>query len=109
MLFAVFAYDWNLQDRLAIVGETYDCPWSALKMRLHRVSPDQRRSRVLSKNQFFYDIYHPSNMGHRIMADCLMNLWNKAAAYAGTDHTDEFVDSRIATGTNGERAVTLNR
>lgn len=97
LLFAVFAYDWNLQDRLAIVGETYELPMVSIK---NAVTPQFRltreEGRVLSKNQFFYDIYHPSNMGHRIMADCLMNLWNKAAAYAGTDHTDELLDSRIA-------------
>ena len=33
------------------------------------------QGRVLSKNQFFYDIYHPNNTGHRIMADCLAFLF----------------------------------
>lgn len=31
--------------------------------------------RVLTKNQFFYDMFHPSNIGHTIMADCLQYLF----------------------------------
>ena len=30
--------------------------------------------RVLTKNQFFYDIYHPSNYGHTVMADAIEYL-----------------------------------
>ena len=26
---------------------------------------------MITKRQFFYDIYHPTNAGHRVMADCL--------------------------------------
>ncbi|MCR5722754.1 MAG: SGNH/GDSL hydrolase family protein, partial [Lachnospiraceae bacterium] len=30
--------------------------------------------RVVKKSQFFYDCYHPTNIGHRIMADGIINL-----------------------------------
>jgi hypothetical protein len=33
--------------------------------------------RVLSKNQFFYDMFHPANIGHTIMADCLGYLFDE--------------------------------
>ncbi|WP_228275722.1 hypothetical protein [Gracilibacillus oryzae] len=32
---------------------------------------------VISKRQFFSDIYHPTNDGHKIMADCLANLFSE--------------------------------
>lgn len=75
LLFAVFASDWNLQTRLAPVGETYHLPMVSI---MDAVSPQFGKKvsegRVISKNQFFYDVFHPSNIGHTIMADCLMNL-----------------------------------
>ncbi len=76
LLFAVFADDWNLQERLMKVGIHYELPMVSIK---DAVTPQFRlkngEGRVLSKNQFFYDIFHPSNAGHRIMTDCLMNLF----------------------------------
>ncbi len=79
LLFSVFANDCNLQERLAPVGEKYRLPMVSI---LNAVTPQFKQKtgqgRVLSKNQFFYDIYHPSNVGHTIMADCLMELFRKA-------------------------------
>lgn len=75
LLFAVFSFDWNLQDRLGCVGERYDLPMVSIK---DAVTPQfgllPKDGRVISKNQFFYDQFHPSNLGHRIMSDCLINL-----------------------------------
>lgn len=74
LLFSVFSNDWNLQDRLSPVGRNYDLPMVSV---LDAVSPQfpllPGEGRVISKNLFFYDVYHPTNIGHRIMADCLMN------------------------------------
>lgn len=70
--FAVFMNDWNLQDRLQPVGELYDLPMVSVK---DAVSPQFEKSNIITKRQFFYDIYHPSNDGHRIMADCIANLF----------------------------------
>lgn len=41
------------------------------------VVPQFEKNRVITKRQFFYDIYHPTNDGHRIMADCIANLFEK--------------------------------
>lgn len=75
LLFSVFANDWNLKDRLAPIGFRYQLPMVDV---LEAVSPQFTRSmeegRVLSKRQYFYDVYHPSNIGHQIMADCLLYL-----------------------------------
>ena len=34
----------------------------------------KEQKRVITKNQFFYDMFHPTNLGHTIMADCLEYL-----------------------------------
>lgn len=79
LLFSVFANDWNLQERLSPVGKRYDLPMVSV---MDAVSPQFKlkngNGRVLSKNQFFYDIYHPSNIGHTIMADCLSYFFEQA-------------------------------
>ena len=81
LLFSVFADDWNLQDRLSPVGRAYELPMVSVKdavvEQFYR-KPDE--GRLVSRNQFFYDSYHPANVGHRIMADCLIHLFKEADA-----------------------------
>lgn len=78
LLFSVFANDWNLQERLRPVGDLYDLPMVSI---LNAVTPQFSlkcgEGRILSKNQFFYDMFHPNNMGHTIMADCLQYLFEQ--------------------------------
>lgn len=81
LLFSVFANDWNLQERLKPVGYRYDLPMVSIR---DAVSPQfqmpKGRGRVLTKNQFFYDMFHPNNTGHTIMADCLQYLFERCDA-----------------------------
>ena len=100
LLFAVFSYDWNLQDRLSPVGERYDLPMVSV---LDAVSPQfslmPEEGRVMTKNQFFYDIYHPSNNGHIVMRDCLINLMDEVYSgnvKSGVDASEEMDLSEIA-------------
>ncbi|MDK2807691.1 MAG: hypothetical protein PWP24_424 [Clostridiales bacterium] len=79
LLFSVFANDYNLQERLSPVGKKYDLPMVSLKDAVTpQFSLKKEEGRVLSKNQYFYDVFHPSNLGHTIMADCLTNLFEEA-------------------------------
>ena len=75
MLFAVFQDDYNLQERLAPIGRHLHVPTVNLKS---AVTPQFYKKagegRIVSKNQYFYDQYHPTNTGHMVMADCLLNL-----------------------------------
>lgn len=72
LLFSVFANDWNLQDRLGKVGETYDLPMVSVKdCVVEQFYKKPGQGRVFNKNQFFFDGFHPSNLGHTVMADCL--------------------------------------
>lgn len=78
LLFSVFANDWNLKDRLAPIGWRYQLPMVDV---LEAVSPEFGKEpgvRVLTKRQYFYDQYHPSNLGHTVMADCLLYLLERA-------------------------------
>jgi len=78
LLFSVFANDWNLKDRLAPIGFRYQLPMVDV---LEAVSPQfmlpKGEGRILSKRQYFYDVYHPSNLGHQIMADCLLYILDR--------------------------------
>ncbi len=75
LLFAVFADDWNLKRRLAPIGYRYQLPMvDVLEAVSPQFAPERPEDRVVTKRQYFYDVYHPSNLGHRIMADCLLYL-----------------------------------
>lgn len=76
LLFSVFSNDCNLQERLRRVGEAYDLPMVSVKdCVVEQFYKKPGEGRVIGKSQFFYDIYHPTNNGHRIMSDCLLHLF----------------------------------
>lgn len=78
LLFSVFFNDWNLQDRLAPIGLHYHLPMVSIKDAVvDQFYLTKDNGHVISKRQFFYDIYHPKNAGHTIMADCLAYLFNQ--------------------------------
>lgn len=75
LLFAVFASDWNLQERLSPVGVAYDLPMvSTRDTVVEQFYKKPGEGRVVSKNQFFYDVFHPTSIGHTIMADGIIRL-----------------------------------
>lgn len=111
LLFAVFSYDWNLQERLSPVGRNYDLPMVSV---MDAVTPQfglrKGEGRVLSKNQFFYDVFHPSNNGHKIMAECLMNLFEVAdSAPACDDNTRELLKKDAVLGKDFEDVKLMDR
>ncbi|MEH7116714.1 SGNH/GDSL hydrolase family protein [Neobacillus vireti] len=78
LLFSVFVDDWNLQDRLSPVGKHYELPMVSVKdavVEQFRLTKEE--GNIITKRQFFYDIYHPTNDGHTIMADCLSYLFSE--------------------------------
>ena len=75
IIFAVFADGFNLQERLACVGEAYDIPMVSIKDAVYnQFSLRAATGRVVAKSQYFYDSYHPTNVGHDIMSDGIINL-----------------------------------
>ncbi|EKQ56863.1 MULTISPECIES: SGNH/GDSL hydrolase family protein [unclassified Clostridium] len=76
LLFSVFANDFNLQERLLPVGKLYDLPMVSLSDALvEQFRLTKEEGNIITKRQYFYDIFHPSNDGHVIMADCLTYLF----------------------------------
>lgn len=89
LIFAVFADDWNLQDRLSPIGFHYNVPMTSTKDSVvEQFYKKSGEGRVLSKSQFFYDSYHPTNMGHTIMADNLMHLFKAIDAAEPMEDVD---------------------
>lgn len=75
LLFAVFANDGNLQERLSVVGERYHLPMvSTRDCVVEQFYKKAGEGKIVTKNQFFYDCFHPTNIGHKIMADGLLYL-----------------------------------
>lgn len=78
LLFSVFLNDWNLQDRLSPVGRHYNLPMVSVKDAVvEQFKLTKEKGNIISKRQFFYDIYHPANDGHTVMADCISNLFSE--------------------------------
>ena len=114
LLFSVFANDDNLQDRLTPVGLHYDLPMVSIK---NAVTPQfymkKGEGKVLSKNQFFYDMYHPSNDGHTIMADSLMHLYDvideKMKTESYSDQTEQLLEQPPVIGNTFDHVKLLDK
>lgn len=75
LLFSVFVDDYNLEERLVPIGRHYNLPMVSIKSAVTKqFYMTAEEGRVVGKNRFFYDRYHPANIGHKIMSDSLMAL-----------------------------------
>ena len=98
LLFSVFANDWNLQERLSPVGRLYNLPMVSISDAVvEQFKLSKEEGNVITKRQYFYDIYHPTNDGHTIMADCLTYLFNQASE-SSFDDRDIELDKEPAIG-----------
>jgi hypothetical protein len=105
LLFAVFANDWNLKDRLAPIGYRYQLPMVDLQEAVVQEFTKPAGARVLSKRQYFYDQYHPSNMGHTIMADALLYLIDRLDGQAPLPEWNEDVPPQYTTAFSTVRLI----
>lgn len=90
LIFAVFANDWNLKRRLAPIGYRYQLPMVDI---LEAVVPQfaDPENRIITKRQYFYDVYHPSNLGHQIMADGILHMIDRLAAQQPEEEPEGYV------------------
>ena len=109
LLFAVFADDGNLQERLSPVGRAYDLPMVSVKDAVVEQFYKKGAERMVSKNQFFYDCYHPTNVGHRIMADCVLHCIKEADKKERQDDTLCLEKTTPPKGSAFERVRLLDR
>ncbi|MBT2657166.1 SGNH/GDSL hydrolase family protein [Bacillus sp. ISL-18] len=106
LLFSVFVDDWNLQERLSPVGMHHELPMVSVKdavVEQFRLTKEE--GNIITKRQFFYDIYHPTNDGHTIMADCLSYLFSETKK-SFRDRNDIKID-RLPVYGNGFKDVQL--
>ena len=75
LLFAVFKNGWNLQEELRRIGDQYDLMMVSIRDGIY-----PHIGKEIPAEEFFHDEYHPTSVGHRIMADCLMRAISDAAA-----------------------------
>ncbi|MBO6297401.1 MAG: SGNH/GDSL hydrolase family protein [Lachnospiraceae bacterium] len=89
LIYSVFVDGYNLQDRLKCVGEAYNLPMVSIKDAVYeQFYLDAENGGVVSKNRYFYDMYHPTNVGHRIMADGLIHMFRTADASEDAEDLD---------------------
>ena len=108
LMFSVFADDYNLQDRLSPVGFRYDLPMASVK---DAVTPQfyDREHRILTKHQYFYDMFHPTNLGHTIMADCLINIMKQAIENEASAEYDPRLQDAPAIGNTFDNVVLVDK
>ena len=76
LLFAVFRNGFNLQEDLKRIGENYGLMMVSIKDGFYK---HIGKEEGLTPNDFFFDEYQPTSLGHRIMTDCLMQAIGEAA------------------------------
>jgi len=106
LLFAVFMSDFNLQERMIPVGERLRLPMISIR---NAVVPQFSGEKpVMTKRQFFYDLFHPSNEGHRVMADCIDYFWERAKA-APPETEDAAIGAEPAIGERYRALLAFDR
>ena len=75
LLFSVFQDGGNLQDSLLPIGKAYDITMVSIRTGAYPLI-----GKEWSKEQFFSDAYHPTSLGHAVMADCLLYAVETAIA-----------------------------
>ena len=74
LLFSVFRNGFNIQRELQRIGQTYQLMMVSIKDGIY-----PHIGTELTKESFFHDAEHPTALGHRMMADCLMRAVTEAA------------------------------
>ncbi|MCH5333686.1 MAG: SGNH/GDSL hydrolase family protein [Agathobacter sp.] len=86
LLFAVFPGGFNLQDEIKPIGFRYKLMMVSIKDGPFTYVGDKATSQW-TESEFFYDQYHPTTLGHGVMADCLIDTV-KAAEQQATSKED---------------------
>ncbi len=101
LLFSVFEGGFNLQSDLRKIGDTYDLMMVSIKDGAYG-----HIGKEWNKEEFFFDQYHPTSMGHSVMADCVLAAIEAANAQE-TAPEDIHLDAAPAYGTDYMGLVTV--
>lgn len=110
LLFSVFQSKWNMQDEYSPIGELYGLPMISMSDAIDYAYAENQ----LNDELYFADIYHPTNYGHQITADCLTELIERVAAQGSTDitpltddyyYTPDFINMHFVTSADNNGAI----
>ncbi|MBE5959872.1 MAG: hypothetical protein E7256_00560 [Lachnospiraceae bacterium] len=76
LVFSVFKSGYTMQETYKKLGEKYNLPMISIS---DAILPEINDNHTLTEDEFFSDLYHPTDYGHQIMADCIKHLfetWN---------------------------------
>ena len=76
LIFSVFKSRWNMQDLYKPIGAYYELPMISIK---DAVVPELLEGNI-TEEDFFADDYHPTDLGHGIMTECVKNYFNAVIA-----------------------------
>lgn len=68
LLFSVFPGGFTLQDELMSIGMRYGLTMVSIKNSAYKLVGSR-----WTEKEFFFDQYHPTSLGHKVMADCILN------------------------------------
>ena len=92
-----------------MVGHSYDLPMvSTRRSVVEQFYVTREQGNVISKNQFFYDCFHPTNAGHRIMADGILHLLS-IAEQAPADEEKDISLTTPPIGGDFEKVILIDR
>ena len=115
LLFSVAERNWNMQPELQKIGERYALPMVSMKNGIY-----PHLDQDYPKSGYFADEYHPTSVGHLMMADavmCLLQMADEAAiSPADTDlssvkpvYGTDFIGLRTVYGDRETEGVTVER
>ncbi len=70
LMFAVFRNKWNLEELYTDMGKQYGLPMVSAKIGTIKAFEQGK----ITDEEFFFDEYHPTGYGHKVMADCLLYM-----------------------------------
>ena len=75
LLFSVFPGGYTLQNDLQPIGYAYDLMMVSMKN-----SAYPHLGKEWTQDEYYFDQYHPTSIGHGVMADCILKTIETAAA-----------------------------
>ena len=94
LLFSVFPTGYSLQTELLPVGRAYDLMMISMKNSAYTLLGDK-----WTQTEYYFDQYHPTSLGHNVMADCILHGVEQAET-APTDEKDIVYPEKPAFGLN---------
>lgn len=93
LMFAVFRNKWNLEELYTGMGELYGLPMVSAKIGSRKAFEEG----LITDEQFFFDEYHPTGFGHKVMADSLLYMVEQKKA--SFDEKKEISFDKVVAGT----------